>query len=251
MSIGLRVEIEAKRYRADVGAEPKAVLADLRFDVAAGEFVCICGPSGCGKTTLLNIVAGLDGDYRGGVAYGDGLPADAVNLGYVFQDPRLLPWRTVGQNIALACAPGTYDAALVDELMEVAGLAGERDSYPEKLSVGMSRRAALVRAFATRPALLLMDEPFVSLDAPTAERLRRLLLTIWQQQRTTVLFVTHDTLEAVELADRILLLSSPPTTLLQEVPVTLAREARDRETVERFRREQLLGLLDGARAAAR
>jgi NitT/TauT family transport system ATP-binding protein len=245
MSTALHIAIEGKRF-AESGADgaQKQVIGALEFGVAAGEFVCICGPSGCGKTTLLNIIAGLDTDYSGTVRFGDHQALDAVELGYVFQNPRLLPWRTVEENIRLACPPEDYDPALVAELMDVAGLTGERLSYPEKLSVGMSRRAALVRAFATRPGVLLMDEPFVSLDAPTAERLRQLLLDIWARRRTTVLFVTHDTHEAVELADRILLLSKSPTTLRHEVPVTLPREERDGAQVERFRREHLLVRLD-------
>jgi len=246
MSAALHVEVNEKRF-AESGSDGahKQVIADLAFGVAAGEFVCICGPSGCGKTTLLNIVAGLDADFRGEVRFSDDQAREAVELGYVFQNPRLLPWRTVEENVRLASPADSYDPALVGELMKVAGLAGERHSYPEKLSVGMSRRAALVRAFAMRPGVLLMDEPFVSLDAPTATRLRRLLLDIWAQRRTTVLFVTHDTHEAVELADRILLLSGSPTRLFHEIPVTLPRAERDGVWIERFRREHLLQHLDG------
>jgi NitT/TauT family transport system ATP-binding protein len=230
---GVRIEIREKSYRAQGRADPVPAIRDLRLELKSGEFVCLVGPSGCGKTTLLNILAGLDRDYRGTVEIGRG-GADP-RIGYVFQNPRLLPWRTVRENIALAL-PKDTDPAYVDHLFEVVGLADARDVYPERLSLGMSRRAALVRAFAVNPDLLLMDEPFVSLDPPTARRVRELVIALWRERPHTVLFVTHDLREAVELADRLVFLAAAPTTVVRDIPVTLERDRRDEAAVEAFRK---------------
>ena len=224
----VRIDIQEKRYP---NAAP--AIQGLRLELAPGEFVCLVGPSGCGKTTLLNILAGLDTAYQGAVGIGSG-PAEP-RIGYMFQNPRLLPWRTVRDNIALALPEG-IDPADVAHLFEVVGLTDALELYPEQLSLGMSRRAALVRAFAINPDFLLMDEPFVSLDPPTARRVRELLITLWQERPHTVLFVTHDLREAVELADRLVFLGRPPASVIAEVPVALARHARDEAAVEAFRK---------------
>jgi NitT/TauT family transport system ATP-binding protein len=231
----LEVDVTGKRFPTPAGAQ-RVVLHDVAFEMHAREFVVVLGPSGCGKTTLLNIVAGLDPDYTGSVRLGGG-PPGAARIGYVFQTPRLLPWRTVRENVALAL-PGGADATVVPRLLDEVGLAEFSDTYPSRLSVGMARRASLARAFAVEPELLLMDEPFVSLDEPTAERLRRQLLSLWQSRPTMVLFVTHNTREAVGLADRILILSSSPGRLIADMPVPLAREHRsDAGEIDRISRE--------------
>jgi NitT/TauT family transport system ATP-binding protein len=229
------IDIALKRFVPVGGAPPVMALRDLRFSVKPGEFVCVLGPSGCGKTTLLNIIAGLDSDFSGEVN-GGGHPGIASPvIGYVFQTPRLLPWRTVAENIQLALWPG-QDTAIVDELLAMTGLIEFRDTYPERLSVGMSRRVALVRAFAVEPDLLLMDEPFVSLDEATAQRLRQMLLDIWQRRPTTVLFVTHDTREAVLLADRIVRLTASPGTVDNIITVDIPRQQRgDSAIIESWR----------------
>jgi len=219
----LEVEIAEKRFPMPEGAR-RVVLRDVAFEMHAREFVVLLGPSGCGKTTLLNIVAGLDRDFMGSVRLG-GEPPSAARIGYVFQTPRLLPWRTARENIALALPKGA-DPAVASHFLEEIGLVEFADTYPSRLSVGMARRISLARAFAVEPELLLMDEPFVSIDEPTAERLRQQLLTLWRSRPTMVLFVTHNTREAAELADRILLLSSSPGRLIGEVPVRLSRERR-------------------------
>jgi NitT/TauT family transport system ATP-binding protein len=153
----------------------------------------------------------------------------------VFQTPRLLPWRTVAENIRLVLRP-RQNANVVDELLALTGLSAFRDAYPERLSVGMSRRVALARAFAVEPDLLLMDEPFVSLDEETAEKLRQLLLDIWRRRPTTVLFVTHDKREAVLLADRIVRLTASPGTVDRIVAVDIPREQRgDSSIIESWR----------------
>jgi NitT/TauT family transport system ATP-binding protein len=222
----LTVDIGLKRFARVAAAAPFTALKGLHFSVTPGEFVCVLGPSGCGKTTLLNIIAGLDSDFSGRVD-GGGNPGQARPvIGYVFQTPRLLPWRTVAENIQLALRPG-QSVGVVDELLAMTGLIEFRNTYPERLSVGMSRRVALARAFAVEPDLLLMDEPFVSLDEQTAQRLRQMLLDVWQRRPTTVLFVTHDTREAVLLADRIVRLSASPARVDKIVTVDIPRPKRD------------------------
>src|SRR5439155_14814937 len=145
---------------------------------------------------------------------------------YVFQNPRLLPWRTVRENVALV-RPRDHDRFEVERLLGEVGLADAADIYPTRLSGGMARRAALARAFAITPDLLLMDEPFVSLDRPAADRLHRLLLRLVTSRPPTVLFVTHELGEAVALADRVLILSPAPGRIAAEMPISLPRERRE------------------------
>ncbi len=238
----LLVDIRAKRFPAVAKAAPHVALEEVRISVRNGEFVCVLGPSGCGKTTLLNIIAGIDQDVDGRVDLPVAPGKNEPVLGYVFQTPRLLPWRTVIENIHLVQDDSQHRAGIADELLRETGLADFRHAYPERLSVGMSRRVALARAFAVHPDLLLMDEPFVSLDEPTARRLRLLLLKIWQERPTTVLFVTHDFREAVMLGDRIVLMTAAPGSVAADVPVEIPREQRtDREVVDAYR-EHLVSL---------
>ncbi len=228
----LTLGLGGKRYPAVAGQPAVDALGAIDLDVAEREFVCVFGPSGCGKTTLLHIVAGLDRDYQGSVRFAGGA---RPRLGYVFQTPRLLPWRTVTENVELVLEPGSRAAAA--ELIEAVGLSEFRDAYPGRLSVGMQRRAALARAFAVAPGLLIMDEPFVSLDEPTARRLRLLLLDVWRARPTTVLFVTHDLREAIQLADRIVFLSARPGRVIADVTVDIPRIRRADETaVDTFRK---------------
>jgi NitT/TauT family transport system ATP-binding protein len=236
----LRIDIGAKRFPAVGQAPPVTAIANLQFSVRGGEFVCVLGPSGCGKTTLLNIIAGLDRDYEGFVTLPAAPSRPQPVIGYVFQTPRLLPWRTVQENIELVLDAAPDQSGIVDELLEATGLAQFRHAYPERLSVGMTRRVALARAFAVRPDLLLMDEPFVSLDEPTAQRLRLLLLDIWQARPTTVLFVTHDTREAAQLANRVVVLTPSPGSVRAVIAIDTARRDRsDPETLDRIRQQIL------------
>jgi NitT/TauT family transport system ATP-binding protein len=217
----VRIDIRRKTFPSPRGEH--LVIRDLRLEIQDGRFVCLVGPSGCGKTTLLNILAGLDRHFEGEIHIGQ--PGRIPRIGCVFQNPRLLLWRTVRQNIELAL-PEDADLALVEHLLRVTGLEAAQHQYPQKLSLGMSRRVALVRAFAIRPDLLLMDEPFVSLDAPTARRVRKLLIDIWQERASTVLFVTHDLREAMALADRLVFLSAHPMTALAEIDLATPRAQR-------------------------
>lgn len=214
----LEIHIKHKAYRATTGGRLH-VLGELSFVLAKGEVVALVGPSGCGKTTLLRIIMGLDRDYEGYVA----LPPD-YKLGVVFQEPRLLPWWTVEANIRLA-APHVNATAL-NALFATLGLTEHRLHYPGELSLGLARRAALARAFAVEPDLLILDEPFVSLDAPLAERLRAELIELVSRRTMTTLLVTHSIDEAAGLADRVFLLSPSPAHVLGVVPVDYPRGSR-------------------------
>jgi NitT/TauT family transport system ATP-binding protein len=219
----LDVEITEKRFATPAGAR-RTILRNVAFQMETRELLVVLGPSGCGKTTLLNIVAGIDRDFGGSVRLA-GKPPEAARIGYVFQSPRLLPWRTVRENVALVLPRGA-DPAIVPRLLEDVGLAEFADVYPSQLSVGMARRVSLARAFAVEPELLLMDEPFVSIDEPTAQRLRQQLLTLWSTRPTTILFVTHNRREAADLADRILILAGSPARLVADIAIPLARDRR-------------------------
>ena len=206
------------------------MLGELAFSLGNGEVAALVGPSGCGKTTLLRIIAGLDSDFEGSVA----LPAYGM-LGMVFQEPRLLPWRTVEQNVRLA-APQATDAAL-GTLFQALGLTAHRDHYPGELSLGLARRVALARAFAVEPDLLLLDEPFVSLDDALAARLRDELADLVNRRPITTLLVTHNVEEAIGLSDRLLLLSNSPARVLAEVVIEQPRTAHTPEQIAAIRRQ--------------
>ncbi|MBI1907632.1 MAG: ABC transporter ATP-binding protein [Rhodocyclales bacterium] len=214
----LDITITRKCY-PDRGGQPHVALSGLRLHAEQGEFVCVVGPSGCGKSTLLNVVGGLDRDVDGCVS-GAG---EAHDIGFMFQEPRLMPWLSVLDNVLLVgdCTAATRRRAR--ELLVAMELGEVLDAFPGRLSGGMCRRVALARAFVIEPRLLLMDEPFVSLDAPTANRLRAMLIELWQRCGSTVLFVTHDLREALALADRVCFLSAAPGRVVLDLPVTLAR----------------------------
>jgi NitT/TauT family transport system ATP-binding protein len=224
----IRVFIKRKTFPAVGDREAQTVLRDVEFEVAPRSFLVITGQSGCGKSTLLNIIAGLDKDYEGEIDLG---PAKD-DLTFIFQTPRLLPWRTVYQNIALVLPDGDPRRAEIPAMLERVGLANAANAYPEMLSLGMQRRAALARGFIIKPEILLMDEPFVSLDDPTAASLRELLMELWHSQPTTVIFVTHDRAEAIQLGTRILRLVPGKASVAQDASVNLtADERRDRAAV--------------------
>jgi len=215
----LDLNVARKRF-VGVDGNPVEVLRNFAFSVADGEFVCLLGPSGCGKTTALRILLGLDRDYEGDVRVEGG------RIGVVFQEPRLLPWRTVEQNVRLALPKEEAEKPL-DALFSSLGLADMRSKFPGELSLGLARRAALARAFAIEPDILVMDEPFVSLDARTGETMRRLLLDLWAARPTTALMVTHAVGEAVELADRLVFLSPRPARVVGEYVIGAPRSRRD------------------------
>ena len=214
------------------GNESVQALSDVSFSVDDGEFCCVVGPSGCGKTTLLRTIAGLETPDSGSVLV-DGEPVTGPGLdrGMVFQEYALFPWRTVRENIRFGLdrpACGCSDCERrVQVLVDLVGLDGFEDSYPKALSGGMKQRVGIARAIAPDPEILLMDEPFGSVDARTRDRLHAELLDIWAETDQSVVFVTHDIDEAVTLADKIVIMDAEPGTVRSTLSVDLSRP-RDR-----------------------
>jgi len=241
--LGIKLESLEKVFQTeDLTVE---AIRDVSAEIGDGEFVSIIGPSGCGKSTLLRLVSGLLPPTRGTV-YLDGTQVDGPtgNIGFVFQAPTLLKWRTVLKNVmfpyeVLASQGKATDSKADYEnralmLLKMAGLEEFPEAYPKQLSGGMQQRVSICRALIHDPELLLMDEPFGALDEFTRERMNEELLRIWRETRKTVIFVTHHIPEAVFLSDRILVMSPRPGTILGEVVVDLPRPrtAEMRESVE-------------------
>jgi len=225
----LDIAIDAKDHPGGAG-RARRVLQGLRLSLEKHQAGAVLGPSGCGKTTLLRIVAGLDHDYAGHVA----TPAGG-RLAMVFQEPRLLPWRSVQDNIRIAAPLASVTE--IDALLADLGLGGHADQFPSRLSLGLARRAALARALAIKPDLLLLDEPFVSLDAALALALRERVARLIDETGVTTLLVTHDLSEAIGIADRIFVLCKPPArvvaTLDVATPRRLMTDAARQELTER------------------
>ncbi|MGH6922249.1 MAG: ABC transporter ATP-binding protein [Propylenella sp.] len=214
------VRIDGKTFQRATGGDV-AVIRGLEFELVPETFTCLIGPSGCGKTTTLRIMLRLDEDFDGAVSRS----LSETRIAAVFQEPRLLPWRTVEQNISLALPPELAGKDLAP-ILDAVELAHFRRSYPSELSLGMARRVALARAYSVEPEILLLDEPFVSLDEATANRLRQLLIDLWQSSPVTVLMVTHNIREAVRLADRLVILSPRPAHVVGTVDLPMPREER-------------------------
>ncbi|HEY5400881.1 MAG TPA: ABC transporter ATP-binding protein [Trebonia sp.] len=241
-----------KVYASATG--PRVALADITFDVARGEFACVVGPSGAGKTTLLRCLSGLM-PPTSGEAFFEGVPLRSVpaGVGVVFQDysRSLYPWLTVASNVDLPLrVRGVRRAARANQVAEVltsVGLADAGRHYPWQLSGGMQQRVAIARALAYRPDLLVMDEPFASVDAQTRFELEDLILRVRDEFGVTVVFVTHDIDEAIYLADRVVVVSKSPGVVTEIVDITLPRP-RDQIATKRAEafsryREHLLGLV--------
>ena len=203
-------------------------LNDITFDVHPREFVCVLGPSGSGKTTLLRILAGLIAPTSGSFMFGHG---EQPSTGMVFQQANLMPWRTVSENIKLPLEVKHVDEqsarAKAQEMIELVGLQGFEDSLPRDLSGGMAQRVAIARALIHDPDLLLLDEPFASLDAMTRERMWTELSRIWQMRQKTVIMVTHSINESLFLADRVLVLTQRPGKIKMDMAVDLPRPRND------------------------
>jgi NitT/TauT family transport system ATP-binding protein len=222
-------------YEGSEGHVP--ALHDVGFGVAESEFVCVVGRSGCGKTTLLNILAGFLTPTNGQVLIG-GKPVTGKGLdrGIVFQDfAQLFPWRTAQRNVEFGLemkgVPRAERAETARRFLRLVDLEPFASAYPHELSGGMQQRAAIARALAYNPSVLLADEPFAALDALTRDEMQRLLVDVWRETRKTVVYVTHNVAEAVYLADRVVVLTPHPGTVKAEVKVTLDRP-RDPLSVE-------------------
>lgn len=203
-------------------------LQDINLDVQAGEFLSIVGPSGCGKSTLLNLIVGLLAPSAGEILHA-GRRVQGINhaIGYVTQQDSLFPWRTLRRNILLPLElrrePRDAWEARAAAFIKRVGLAGFEDHYPRELSGGMRQRANIIRTLIYNPDIILMDEPFGPLDAQTRLALQSQLLRLWQEERKTILFVTHDLSEAIALADRVVLMSARPGRIKSVNPVPVPR----------------------------
>lgn len=195
---------------------PRSVLNELRLSLRAGEFVAVLGRSGSGKTTLLRTIAGLDGADAGSIAVGNGSLDSSIRI--LFQEPRLLPWKSVLENVAIG-KPRSLNAAAAT--LHIVGLAGRADDWPGQLSGGQQQRAALARALLHEPQLLLLDEPLSALDAPSRAEMHQLIEALWQSRGFTAVLATHDVQEALALADRVVLIEHGRIAL--DVQVDLPR----------------------------
>jgi len=232
-SVVLEVRGVSKTFYSTLGATVRA-LQDVNLAVHNSDFVTLVGATGCGKTTLLNLIAGLDAPDEGNLRLSDGLRF-GDNIAYVFQHYTLFPWRTALGNVAFALQmrgiPRHRRKPKASELLYKVGLAGFENIYPHELSGGMRQRAAIAQALAMQPKLLLMDEPFGAVDDSTRGELQQMVTELWQENQTTIIFVTHNIDEAIVLGSRIIVFSERPGKIVREFKIDLPRP-RNRMTKE-------------------
>ncbi len=228
------------------GTDDIHVLEEISLDVKEGELVCLVGPSGCGKSTLLNLAGGFLHPTKGEILV-DGSPVLAPDPRriFIFQENGVFPWMTVEQNVAFGVKRATEKErnALVRHYIEMVGLTGFDKTHPRELSGGMKQRVEIARALAAEPDVLFMDEPFGALDYLTRLRLRHEVIQIWQRERRTVLFVTHDVEEAVQLADRVVVMGRRPSRIRAIVPVVAERPRDMDDPVCRRLRDEIFAIL--------
>ncbi len=221
-----RIKVKADHITKKFG--DLLVLDDISFEVKKGEFLCIVGPTGCGKTTFLNSLTKLN-ELTAGEIYIDGEPVNLKkhNIAYIFQEYSTMPWLTVEQNVRFGLnikkVPEEDQKKRAEEVMEMVGLTKFRDYYPKQLSASMLQRVVIARAFAVHPELLLMDEPYGQLDIELRFKLEDELIKLWQKEKTTIIFITHNIEEAVYMAERCLILSNKPTHIKEETVIDLSR----------------------------
>lgn len=244
-----------KAFSASEG-ERIDTIADVSFTVPEGKFVCIIGPSGCGKTTLLRMISGLDGPDRGKILLGEKeITGPVREVGYIFQEPTLLPWRTVIRNVEfgleIAGVPREQRRQKALSALELVELQDFGDFYPKEISGGMKQKVAMAMALVVEPKVLLMDEPFVSLDCQTRNYMQTALLQIWEKTKKTVIFVTHNVEEAVFLGDQIICFTSRPAEVGKVITVDIPHP-RDRTSPElNTIRKEILLFLAGEREKTR
>ena len=227
LDLVIRVQNVSKVFHTP-SQEHLGALEDITLDVSNGEFVTVVGPSGCGKSTLLRLIAGFSAASAGGILFqGEEVRGLNTKVGYVPQESKLFPWLTVEENVGFGLDSKRFSRAQrerqVSQFINLAGLTGFEKYYPGQLSGGMSKRASIVRALAYEPPVILMDEPFGPLDAQTRMVLQDELLKIWEQKRQTIIFVTHDLVEAVALADRVVVMTHRPGKIKDIVNVSMSR----------------------------
>jgi len=235
----LTIEIQHKNFGQ------RAILGPLQLSIAQGEVVTLLGPSGCGKSTLLRMVAGLDPAYAGTIRIRGSAPAvHRADVGFIFQEPRLLPWLTVAENIGFDRGrAGARDPRTTALLAEI-GLSDYAQAYPKHLSGGMAQRVAIARGLFNQPDLLLIDEPFSALDAFTRRRLQDLLLRLAERHQTTLLVVTHDIDEAAYLSDRVVVMGTQPGGIRGVLDNALARPRQRHDPALAHVENRILALLD-------
>lgn len=249
---GVYVQDVDKFYQSQDGRVH--ALEGVSFNVSGGEFVCLLGPSGCGKTTLLRMIAGFESPTNGVIEVnGQAVTGPTTDMGVVFQEYLLFPWLTVRGNVMF----GLNQKDLTDhtrekrsqEMIDLVGLDGFEDAYPKELSGGMKQRVGIARALAVDPSILLMDEPFGSVDAQTRDRLHDELISIWNETRKTVVFVTHNVEEAIKLADRIFVLSSSPGRIRETIEINLDRPRDPTENKFNKYQDRLMELIHSSSGA--
>lgn len=241
MSEQINIDSVSKSY--ETGEDRLEVLEEMDFTIDANELIVIVGPSGCGKSTLLKMIDGLVAPSNGGVYIGgEPVTGSRSDIAMVFQDFNLLPWRTVLGNAQFGLEVQDPDGEIREralEWVEKVGLSGFEDSYPHELSGGMQQRVGLARALVIDPEVLLMDEPFGALDAQTKDQMQTELLRLLSDENKTVVFITHDIREAILIADRVLVMSTKPATILSDIDITFDRPRWNRrteiETSDRFK----------------
>ena len=236
----ININIKKKEYHNNKINQSHKAIENFNLKIPKGEFCSIVGPSGCGKTTLLNLICGLDKSLEGEINFGKNKNLENINIAYMFQTPRLLPWLSVVQNVEVVLNKNKINSNS-EEILSLMGLKKFLDYYPNKLSGGMQRRVALARSFASEPELLIMDEPFTSLDEPVANLLRKMLVEIWTKRPTTIIFVTHDIKEAIFLSDRIVFLSKSPAKVLKDLKINSLRPRNiENKDIDKIKNDILL-----------